>query len=246
MMQGNTYVMSDLHGCYDEYIKMLELINFNKKDKLYILGDIIDRGTKPIEIIMDILERDNVTALLGNHEFYAREVLMYVNSYIDEISEEFYDKSIREKYFIWQYNGGETTFDEYYRLSIKEQKQIVNFLSNLPTYIDLEVCGKKFVLMHAGIDKYMTDDERKFLKLEDFILNSPTNFSTPFFQKEKSRFLIFGHVPTFRLHNYDADAEPGKIFIKNNYIDIDCGAVYPNYGGRMGCLCLNDMKEFYI
>lgn len=82
-MQGNTYVMSDLHGCYDEYIKMLELINFNKKDKLYILGDIIDRGTKPIEIIMDILERDNVTALLGNHEFYAREVLKYVNSYID-------------------------------------------------------------------------------------------------------------------------------------------------------------------
>ena len=91
---------------------------------------------------MDILERDNVTALLGNHEFYAREVLKHVNSYIDEISEEFYDKSIREKYFILQCNGGETTFDEYYRLSIKEQNQIVNFLSNLPSYIDLEVCGK--------------------------------------------------------------------------------------------------------
>lgn len=24
------YVMSDIHGCYDEYIRMLELINFNE------------------------------------------------------------------------------------------------------------------------------------------------------------------------------------------------------------------------
>lgn len=67
----------------------------------------------------------------------------------------------------------------------------------------------------------------KFLKPEDFILHSPTDFSTPFLQEEKSRFLIFGHVPTFLLHNYDADAKPGKIFIKNNYIAIDCGAVFP-------------------
>ena len=26
------YVMSDLHGCYDEYMKMLKKISFSKKD----------------------------------------------------------------------------------------------------------------------------------------------------------------------------------------------------------------------
>ena len=26
------YAMSDLHGCYDKYIKMLEKINFSKRD----------------------------------------------------------------------------------------------------------------------------------------------------------------------------------------------------------------------
>lgn len=36
------YVMSDIHGCYDEFIKMLELISFSDKDELYILGDVID------------------------------------------------------------------------------------------------------------------------------------------------------------------------------------------------------------
>lgn len=28
------YVMSDIHGCYDEFINMLELINFNNEDEL--------------------------------------------------------------------------------------------------------------------------------------------------------------------------------------------------------------------
>ena len=27
--------------------------------------------------------------------------------------------------------------------------------------------------------------------------------------------------------------------------DIDCGAAYPEYGGRLGCLRLNDLAEFY-
>ena len=36
------YVMSDLHGCYEEFIKMLELIDFSDKDELYILGDVIE------------------------------------------------------------------------------------------------------------------------------------------------------------------------------------------------------------
>ena len=45
------YVMSDLHGCYDKFIKMLEIINFNEQDELYILGDIFDRGSQPIKIL---------------------------------------------------------------------------------------------------------------------------------------------------------------------------------------------------
>ena len=39
----STYVMSDIHGCYSELMKMLEKIKFDpKKDELIIAGDIID------------------------------------------------------------------------------------------------------------------------------------------------------------------------------------------------------------
>ncbi|MBQ7677349.1 MAG: metallophosphoesterase, partial [Lachnospiraceae bacterium] len=49
-----TYVMSDLHGCYDEFVALLQQNNItvkdgyitdNKDDKLIaILGDYIDEG----------------------------------------------------------------------------------------------------------------------------------------------------------------------------------------------------------
>lgn len=41
------YVMSDLHGCYKEYQKALEMIHFNAQDTLYVLGDVVDRGPEP-------------------------------------------------------------------------------------------------------------------------------------------------------------------------------------------------------
>lgn len=37
------YVISDIHGCYDKYIKMLEKIRFSSEDTLYVLGDVLDR-----------------------------------------------------------------------------------------------------------------------------------------------------------------------------------------------------------
>ena len=45
-----TYAISDIHGCYEEYIKLLEKINFSEDDTLYILGDICDRGEKPMDL----------------------------------------------------------------------------------------------------------------------------------------------------------------------------------------------------
>lgn len=42
-----TYVASDIHGEYKKYIQMLNKINFSDSDILYVLGDVIDRGSEP-------------------------------------------------------------------------------------------------------------------------------------------------------------------------------------------------------
>lgn len=62
------YVMSDIHGCYDEFMKMIDLIQLKENDALYILGDVIDRGNGSLQILDYIMSHKNIKMLLGNHE----------------------------------------------------------------------------------------------------------------------------------------------------------------------------------
>ena len=62
------YVVSDIHGEFDRYRTLLERIDFSDDDTLYVLGDAIDRGSGGIDVIKDIMVRDNVVMLMGNHE----------------------------------------------------------------------------------------------------------------------------------------------------------------------------------
>ena len=64
----STYVMSDIHGERELFHKMLQRIAFSEDDTLYILGDVIDRGTDGIALLKEIKETPNMVMLLGNHE----------------------------------------------------------------------------------------------------------------------------------------------------------------------------------
>lgn len=61
--------MSDIHGCYDEFIQMLRKIQFNSKDLLICAGDYIDRGPKNFEMLNWIIHApSNVVLVRGNHD----------------------------------------------------------------------------------------------------------------------------------------------------------------------------------
>ena len=61
--------MSDIHGCYDAFLSMLEKICFSDTDTLILAGDYIDRGRQSYEMLQWV-ERcpSNVFLLRGNHE----------------------------------------------------------------------------------------------------------------------------------------------------------------------------------
>lgn len=63
------YIISDIHGCYDEYMELLRKINFKDSDELYILGDVVDKGPHPIKVIQDMMMRTNVFPIIGNHDY---------------------------------------------------------------------------------------------------------------------------------------------------------------------------------
>ena len=69
------YVMSDIHGCKDEYMEALKQIDLKDEDTLYVLGDIVDRGPDGIEILRDMMFRANVIPLIGNHDYMALMML---------------------------------------------------------------------------------------------------------------------------------------------------------------------------
>jgi serine/threonine protein phosphatase 1 len=63
-----TFVIGDIHGCYDELIKLIEKIGFTDDDLLISVGDIVDRGNQSKEVYEFFLNRPHTKVLVGNHE----------------------------------------------------------------------------------------------------------------------------------------------------------------------------------
>ena len=100
------YVTSDIHGCYDQYLRLIQRLELKEDDTLYILGDIVDRGDGGIEIIKDVMKRKNVVCLRGNHDHYA---LIFLERFAMQDHGEEEDR-LKEAFRLWLEDGGANTF----------------------------------------------------------------------------------------------------------------------------------------
>ena len=60
-------VIGDVHGCLAEFQELVDKVNPGKGDRVYCLGDFMDRGPDPVGCIRFARER-GIQAVLGNHE----------------------------------------------------------------------------------------------------------------------------------------------------------------------------------
>ena len=66
-----TYAIGDIQGSYNEFRRLLDLINFNAKDKLWLVGDIVNRGPNSLLLLRFLRAmNDAVIAVLGNHDLH--------------------------------------------------------------------------------------------------------------------------------------------------------------------------------
>ncbi|MCK3657774.1 diadenosine tetraphosphatase [Pasteurellaceae bacterium Pebbles2] len=67
-----TYIVGDLHGCYDELQILLEKVRFDfTQDQLYLTGDLIARGDKSLECLRFVKGLGNrAHTVLGNHDLH--------------------------------------------------------------------------------------------------------------------------------------------------------------------------------
>lgn len=65
---GKDYVVGDLHGYYDDLMGLLDARNFDREvDRLFCVGDLIDRGPNSAKCIR-LLEEPWFHSARGNHE----------------------------------------------------------------------------------------------------------------------------------------------------------------------------------
>lgn len=242
-----TYVISDIHGCYDEFMTMLRQIQFSPADKMYVLGDIIDHGPDSAKLIKWFVNRKpiNIELMLGNHEdmMYQDTRGDYVNLMFDDVS-------------TWAINRGMKTRTNIIEgTTVEDRRRFFNMIAHSDVAKLIDVNGLQYILVHAGL---MMFDYRNL----DDLLDHQTMFDMLWIRNEwlcdKHRLpcpVIFGHTATPMIMTSDmkngsigcalnpANDQDGHIIKWQNKIAIDCGAAY---GYNLGCLRLEDMHEFYV
>lgn len=233
-----TYVLSDIHGNERRFDSVMNQINLQPTDTLYVLGDVIDRHPDGIHILRRIMAMSNVKMLLGNHEYMMLNALGYPYNFV-------VDKAVlgwENEMYLWYGNGGKVTHEQFNELSTTEQIEIINYLRNLPLNADVDVDGVHYKLVHAApLEEYS----------EDYNFDNATEFAVwhrylcPC-EANREYTMVFGHSTT----NHYQDIFPMELWQGNNCIGIDCGSGYPESRhyrntGRLACLRLDDGKVFY-
>ncbi len=230
------YVISDIHGEYELFLELLEKIGLKETDQLYILGDVLDRGPHPIKTLLKLMQMPNCICIAGNHELMALECLEFLMKEITEESLEELEKTMLEHLIAWQYNGSQTTIEEFKKLSREEKQNVIDFIKDFSVYEELTAAGRDYLLVHAGLGNYAPEKELEDYSIEELIWTR-TDYEQTYYE---DIYLVTGHTPT---QTIEGNPNPGFIYRKNRHIAIDCGACFPE--GRLAAICLDTGQEFY-
>jgi len=127
---GRDFVIGDIHGCFDAVIEILADVFFDEaKDRLFSVGDLVDRGPSSIEAI-DWIAKPWFHAVRGNHEQMAIGVAA--------------GKHDLANYMV---NGGAW----FLALEDSRQKLVASILDTLPVCIEVDTDDGLVGIVHADI-----------------------------------------------------------------------------------------------
>jgi Calcineurin-like phosphoesterase. len=222
-------IIGDVHGCYEELTKLIDILGYTCKDGIYVhkddrklvfLGDITDRGPDSIGVIELVYKNVKAGKALytpGNH---CNKLYRYLLGHNVKII-----------------HGLETTVEELNALNDSQRKSVISHFKELyedsPMYLILD--NKKLIVAHAGIPEkyigYYGKNVRRFVLYGD-ITGERNPDGTPVrldWAKDYrgSSLIVYGHTPV---------KEPRFL---NNTVNIDTGCVF---GGSLTALSYPEMK----
>lgn len=229
-----TYVVSDLHGSFEKFKKLLKEIHLTDDDVLYVLGDIVDYGEESIPLLCDLSMRFNVIPILGDHDYRALRLLTVLDDMLRNGTPPD-DPSVLTEMTEWIRDGGQPTMEGFKALDADMKEGVLEYLSDMSLYEEVTVKGRSYLLLHAGIADFDPATPLEDYMPEDFI-REPLDPNATYFDDVT---IIAGHVPTYEIEG----AERGLIHYGEGSIFIDGGAAFDE---PLACLRLEDGREFYI
>lgn len=187
---GKVYCSSDWHGCGAVGNKVLDFLQ--PDDKLYFLGDSIDRGWHGAELFKRLINDPRVIYIKGNHEQLMANALPFL-----------WDDPERDMLWIarngnkivdlWEANGGLKTWYGIQDESTEQLIQYYNIINEMPLeQIYLSPKGYKIILEHAGYTPDIVYYKKKHDPLWDrghFLDKWPT------YNGMDKTYLVHGHTP---------------------------------------------------
>jgi serine/threonine protein phosphatase 1 len=227
-------VISDIHGMYDHFEKMLKETHYEPfHDKLILLGDYVDRGQKSKEVVeevMNLVHTYDAVALKGNHDQMFLDWLK-TNDGMNEYN--FFGNGGLQT--VQSYCGQDFFKDGFDTWKAKKYihenfKHHIEFLNTLPYFYETD----EFIFVHAGLNPFYENwrltPYEDMLWIRDLFHNNPT-------QTDKT--VVFGHTPCVNLHGSP------DIWFAEDKIGIDGACAY---GYQLNCLEITDdgYVQYYI
>ncbi|MBR0138899.1 MAG: serine/threonine protein phosphatase [Firmicutes bacterium] len=231
-----TYVIGDIHGEFDQLTELLAKMDPGPDDTVYVLGDVVDRGPDPVKVLKYLMSHENMVLIAGNHELMALQCMKFLLKDINEENIASVTDLDLQMLADWRINGCDTTLRDLKALDPAERRDILEYIADADTYEDIRAGGRRFVLVHAGLGGF-----RPERPLWDYSLDELVWFSADYGRRYfEDACLVTGHTPTQLIKGFD---EPGRVYMKNGHIALDCGACFE--GGRLAGICLDTGRIYY-
>ena len=127
-----TYAVANLHGCFDKFKKLLRKINFTDNDVMYVIGDIVDYGEEPIELLCDLSMRYNVIPIVGDCDLRALELLTELDKMLGGGAP---DPEVLGRMTEWIQEGGTKTMEGFKALDDDMKEGVLVFLAVMSLYV---------------------------------------------------------------------------------------------------------------
>ena len=263
----STYVISDIHGCLDEFLALLKKISFSAKDHLILAGDYIDRGPKSFEILEWMGHApQNITFLKGNHDEEFASNVDVMNFVLENAPVKLKADSAKDTKTLYritqEFCKEQGALFDYYRtmgllvrdkdVTLEDLRRWAAKLRSFDYLYRTKAAGRDCVIVHAGYIENLAPLKKLgsgYQTLEEFYIYARDEGYK--WGGLRGGMVVSGHTPTiaegrktytggkvFRFHDKTKDCI---------FYDIDCGCCFwrqdPN--AKLAALRLEDEKIFY-